>query len=804
MKATFINQNTNKLCFALAICAIFLLPDTIYGQNNQQKAWLENKANDTNSFVRFPFSWLTKLADGYDSKIEHPGNGDVRVPIKVTNNCITAEMDNIRPALSSTPGSFLPDTLEGEGQYILLVDAYRPINNHKDFLTNNVTRLLIPDQYFLKIGWDQDLKKNFGDKEFIEYNSIGKVYCNEHATACAGTLIGNGYSGGVNLTTKGMAPKGKVVFLNWFMATSKISKYALQGAKVVCVPYGYWTGWGKDGETYIWGEGEAKTDYKFGYYSKITQEWDLLANNAPYLLIVKSAGNDNGDKAPTSGRYAFWDNSTQIWDTKEYSSETVPDKDGKDGAVTLSDIALAKNVLTIGALNNSGNAVATLSSNGPTNDYRIKPELVARGENINTTGQFNTEDPVVNLQNGTSFSAPAVAGGVALLNEYLRGANTNFYKNKEILLSSTMKALLVNTADDIGAEGPDVFSGYGKPNFKRAFDLINNNITNKRQIDEFLFTDKDQVVSFKVKKKTNQKLTATICWNDPAPANIVSVENAKNGTNKDLSMLVHNYDLVITSGGITYKPWSYDKVLKKIEKKANDYDNLEQIDIDASAAAQEYEVKISLNTASKATFNGYQVVSLVISGIENLSSTETITTDLSTPNQVITTETTTEIISSKSITGGAGRTFVTGESIKLNTGFKVSAGSVFKAILSENIYSRYGQSYPFIDFTCNISNIPSNDKSGKINNPSTEPADEEILRGISVFPNPSADFIKLKSQNAEMESITVYNLNGQMIYKANKIKSAETTINIQSWPKGMYIVRMNFGTYIENRSFIKK
>ncbi len=36
-------------------------------------------------------------------------------------------------------------------------------------------------------------------------------------------------------------------------------------------------------------------DYQFGFYDSFAQNWDQIAYNAPYYLIVKSAGNDRGE-----------------------------------------------------------------------------------------------------------------------------------------------------------------------------------------------------------------------------------------------------------------------------------------------------------------------------------------------------------------------------------------------------------------------------------------------------------------------------------------------------------------------------
>ncbi|HUF13682.1 MAG TPA: S8 family serine peptidase [Longimicrobiales bacterium] len=81
---------------------------------------------------------------------------------------------------------------------------------------------------------------------------------------------------------------------------------------------------------------------------------------------------------------------------------------------TLVVPADADSILAIGAVNAAG-SLASFSSRGPTADGRIKPDLVARGVSTwlaapGTLDQYTTGS-------GTSFAAPLVAGGAALVVE---------------------------------------------------------------------------------------------------------------------------------------------------------------------------------------------------------------------------------------------------------------------------------------------------------------------------------------------------------------------------------------------------
>jgi subtilisin family serine protease len=69
--------------------------------------------------------------------------------------------------------------------------------------------------------------------------------------------------------------------------------------------------------------------------------------------------------------------------------------------------ANAKNVITVGAMNGAG-AIANFSSFGPTDDGRIKRDLMAQGVNVLSTGAANNGATLV--MSGTSMATPAVAG----------------------------------------------------------------------------------------------------------------------------------------------------------------------------------------------------------------------------------------------------------------------------------------------------------------------------------------------------------------------------------------------------------
>jgi hypothetical protein len=111
------------------------------------------------------------------------------------------------------------------------------------------------------------------------------------------------------------------------------------------------------------------------------------------------------------------------------------------------------NVLTIGSVNAS-EVRSSFSSQGPTADGRIKPDVMAMGAGSAVT----TETGELGFNNGTSFSSPTLAGLVACLWQALPDKT-----NAEIVQR------IKQSADRY--TNPDNFYGYGIPDFYSAISL---------------------------------------------------------------------------------------------------------------------------------------------------------------------------------------------------------------------------------------------------------------------------------------------------------------------------------------------
>ncbi|WP_395049696.1 S8 family serine peptidase, partial [Flavobacterium sp.] len=120
----------------------------------------------------------------------------------------------------------------------------------------------------------------------------------------------------------------------------------------------------------------------------------------------------------------------------------------------ISAPADAINSLTIGAVK-ADETYATFSSQGPTFDGRVKPDVMAQGQNPYVSDATGT---ITNSGSGTSYSCPILAGMVACLWQALPGKTCQ-----------EIKQLITQSADNFN---PIVKSrtqyGYGIPDFRLA------------------------------------------------------------------------------------------------------------------------------------------------------------------------------------------------------------------------------------------------------------------------------------------------------------------------------------------------
>lgn len=431
----------------------------------------------------------------------------------------------------------------------------------------------------------------------------------DHATHVAGTIIGSGEDS----DAQGMAYEADLEGYDNSDHVSEMAQAAADGRLVANHSWGIRMGWecneaswecdeeGND-EDWLWyGDKNVSDteDYSFGFYNESAQEWDEIVENAPNFVIVKSAGNDRNDvPSDQPVEHLVRDPDDGDWVT----SNTVRDPDGDYNS--LGYRATAKNILTVGAVSNNKN-MTTFSSWGPTNDGRIKPDIVADGSGLYSAGFEDDED--YTSKSGTSMSSPVVTGAVALLQQHYQ----DLYE--EDPLASTMRALLLHTTDEMGGDpGPDYENGWGLLNAERAAQVLSDDAEMEMltHIEEFTLYDGNEFEKT-VWNDGEEPLKATIAWTDPAGEPVDPAIDA------DDRMLVNDLDLRITDeNGNEYEPYILDPENPSHSATTgdNDRDNVEQVYIEAPPEAGYYTVNVSHKGSLE---DNSQQASLIVTGNGN-------------------------------------------------------------------------------------------------------------------------------------------------------------------------------------------
>lgn len=389
-----------------------------------------------------------------------------------------------------------------------------------------------------------------------------------HATHTAGTMIAKG----IDASARGMASGATIHARKSDNDESEMAAFASNGGLI-------------SNHSYSSNNPNGNNLY-YGYYSDLTAEWDDIAYNAPYYLIVKSAGNVRNDGVNV----------------------------GDGGYDVLYSQSVAKNALVVGAINDVANytgpgsiSQTDFSSYGPTDDWRIKPDIVANGRAVYSCDDDNNTD--YRSRSGSSMAAPAVTGAVALLQEHYNNLNSAFMK------SATVKALLVNTADESGTNpGPDFANGWGLINAEAAANVISNNTKTALMLEETL--NNSQTFLFTITVDGTTPLALAIAWADPAATPLP--EGSLTEDQSDIR-LINDLDVRITGNGQTYFPWIIEtgSFTNPATTGDNFRDNVEKIDV-PSLTAGTYTVSVTHKGTLSDIVNG-QEFSLVANGIASYS-----------------------------------------------------------------------------------------------------------------------------------------------------------------------------------------
>jgi subtilisin-like proprotein convertase family protein len=393
-----------------------------------------------------------------------------------------------------------------------------------------------------------------------------------HATHVCGTMVAAASPAAV----KGMAYQANARTFDWTEDESEVIAEVQGGMLISNHSYG----------VPVTNNGTTLPSWYIGSYSSDAAAWDEIAYDAPYYLAVMSAGNEGqNEDNPEPISFGF--------------DKLTGNKTSKNTLIVAScdDVTTS----TDGTVNIANINISGFSSEGPTDDMRIKPDITGNGSNLTSTS--NTSNTATTAMSGTSMASPNVAGTLVLLQQHYKNVTNSFMR------AATLKGLACHTADDGGETGPDPVFGWGLLNAKRAVETINNNGLTSWVSEENL--NNNQVYTMTVNSPGGIPLMASITWTDlPGEAN-----NGNLGANDTTPALVNDLDIRITRNGTTYYPWKLDADPNSpaIRTEDNAVDNVEQVKIDAPAAGQ-YTITV---THKRALLTGSQKYSLVITGLSS-------------------------------------------------------------------------------------------------------------------------------------------------------------------------------------------
>ena len=363
-----------------------------------------------------------------------------------------------------------------------------------------------------------------------------------HGTHVAATLLGDG-SGDSNMT--GMVPESTFHFYQlevdssgllarWGSLYEMFEHSLLNDAKI---------------HTNSWG-----SESLLGDYTSDSRSVDLFTKEFPEFLAIFSVG-DMGSSGVTSPSTAKNSLSVGSSTTGSFGSDVV------------------------GGVYNS-------SSNGPTSDGRIKPDLVAPGVMIcsaraeeaslvsgdpcSSAIHNDGSTPKYMTLSGSSMATPVAAGASAMVRQYLReelGIQTP--------RSDLIRAILVNGADDLGLpDVPNAMEGWGQLN-------VSNSIFPQKEgtNQSVLFDQERQLLPghsfiYTFELFDDSGIDVSLAWND---------REGSASADQNSSRLVNDLDLIVTSpNGDQYMGNDFVNGFSQISSVRDELNNLERIRIQST------------------------------------------------------------------------------------------------------------------------------------------------------------------------------------------------------------------------------
>lgn len=338
-----------------------------------------------------------------------------------------------------------------------------------------------------------------------------------HGTHVCGSVLGDGVSPSMGGVIQGTAPRARLVVQSLLNAAGELRGIPDDLTDLFDPPYR------EDGarvHTNSWGSTGRGLPY-----DQSSREIDAFVWEQPDLVICFAAGNDGIDA----------------------------NSDGSVDPAQIGSQAAAKNCITVGASESLrpgitrtyGNlrpdrfpkapihddpmashveGMAAFSSRGPTQERRLKPDVVAPGTSILSTHSrvaptstvFGTSsDPDYFFDSGTSMATPLVAGCAAVVRETLvkHGMPTP--------PAALVKALLINGAAELTGQyhpteagpSPNRNSGFGRVDLKNSIILPGTHADRGLHVGGPLEEGQDETITVNIASPSPFKIT--LVWSDP-------------------------------------------------------------------------------------------------------------------------------------------------------------------------------------------------------------------------------------------------------------------------------------------------
>lgn len=575
--------NKKLIRFLTLFLIFFVLPVLLYGQNNTNKSALQEFAKEKTEEFNKKKAEAVEYAKQNDIPLNFVRKDGVYMELMYIDNGLPVyyKTDNVNAAATISSSKVWEEgaaglSLSGDGITLGVWDGGKVLTTHQEFEGRAVP----------------------GD---------GAVTTSEHATHVAGTVG----AAGINPSAKGMSYNADLRTHDWNNDDAEMASAAASGLLASNHSYGVVAGWEydyrNDGKWAWLGDLNVSEteDWEFGFYTSATRAWDAISYNAPNYLIVRSAGNEREESGPGTGS-SYWIRQSGVWSL----STEYRDPDGPYDCIQADKVG--KNILTVAAVGDIPDGyhtstdvlMSSFSSWGPADDGRVKPDISANGVGLYSTSDLGNTSYAT--MSGTSMSSPSVTGSIGLIQEHW----SNLISSQTPPLSSTVKGLIIHTADEAGeSDGPDYAFGWGLMNTYKAINLISYDAaTGKNNFIRELTINQGQTITIEVESNGNSPLWSTICWIDypgTPPAT---------GLNPRTPVLVNDLDLRIKSpSGAVYEPWKLDPTNPSAAATRGDniVDNVEKVEVGETEAGT-YVIEI---THKGNLQNGFQKVSVLISGI---------------------------------------------------------------------------------------------------------------------------------------------------------------------------------------------